>query len=66
MNGTLYCNSLPIYKLLKRLPSGVTAIIPVDNANKCIGLPSQTWTEIFLWAAAAFFIWVEEIFPFIT
>lgn len=50
----------------KRLLSGVTAIIPVNNANKCIGLPSQSWTEIFLWATAAFFIWAEESFPFIT
>lgn len=66
MNGTLYCTSLPVYKLPKRLLSAVTAIIPVNNANKFIGLPSQTWTEIFLWATAAFFIWVEEIFPFIT
>lgn len=66
MNGTLYWNSLPVYKLPKRLLSGVTAIIPVNNANKCIGLPSQSWTEIFPWATAAFFIWAEESFLFIT
>jgi hypothetical protein len=40
VGGMLYYDSLPIYKLLKELLSGVTAVIPVNNALKCVALPS--------------------------